>query len=354
MAMYGSIGKLGIADRVMATNQAIAFARPSDAIDSLFLFWFLWSQRTALAQAGKGATQKNISQTIIKGWPIPLPPRVEQGRIVAAIEEQLSRIERATGELSSVRAKAAVWVKQIVSASLEQQEFPRELLGRLCPIFVDCPHRTPHYAAHGIPALRPRDVVGGVLRLESAARVDLDEFRLQTQRRIPQGGDVVYSRELSYGWAAVIPPDTDVCLSQGMVLLRPDDRMSPEFLALVLNSPIGRTQAEGSAIGSAHPHINLRNIRGYSIPVPAWDVQADLVDQLSELSRIRARLDDALSQAERRAATLRRAILARAFRGELVPQDPDDEPASLLLERIAAERAAVPAKPRRKRVAAGG
>ena len=55
---------------------------------------------------------------------------------------------------------------------------------------------------------------------------------------------------------------------------------------------------------------------------------------------------------QERSAALRRAILERAFRGELVPQDPDDEPASVLLERIRAERAAAPKPKRRKRVTA--
>ena len=68
-------------------------------------------------------------------------------------------------------------------------------------------------------------------------------------------------------------------------------------------------------------------------------------EQLSAIDALRA----AIERAQRRSGSLRRAVLERAFRGELVPQDPSDEPASALLERIRAERAAAPV-PSRGRV----
>ena len=94
--MYGSIGKLGINSIPMASNQAIAFASPHQGLlDSKYLFYYLLSQRDALAATGKGAAQKNISQAIIKSWPIPLPPLEEQSRIVAALDKYFSRLDLA-------------------------------------------------------------------------------------------------------------------------------------------------------------------------------------------------------------------------------------------------------------------
>jgi type I restriction enzyme S subunit len=112
IAMYGSIGKLGLPTIPMATNQAIAFARPrTEILERGYLFYYLMRCRGELTTAGKGATQQNISQTILKAWPIPLPPLAEQERIVAAIEEQFSRLdagvaalERAQRNLKRMRA----------------------------------------------------------------------------------------------------------------------------------------------------------------------------------------------------------------------------------------------------------
>jgi len=127
IAMYGSIGKLGIAGVDMATNQAIGFAHPLPVLEPRYLFWYLRSQRGRLGSAGKGATQKNISQTVLKAWSIPLPPLNEQRRIVAAIEEQLSRLDAADALLST-RAS------QVGAADLE--------------IIRERPDRSPHTALH--------------------------------------------------------------------------------------------------------------------------------------------------------------------------------------------------------------
>jgi len=196
--------------------------------------------------------------------------------------------------------------------------------------------------------------VGGVLDMENAARVDRAEFSRQTERRVPQPGDIIYSRELSYGWAVVVPEGIGLCLSQGMVLFRPDERMSSALLVLVLNSRLGRAQAEAAATGSAHPHINLRDIHAYSIPVPPRPVQEAVLATVEQAATAVSRVSASLAETARHANGLRRAILACAYRGELVPQDPDDEPASVLLDRIAAERAAsAPARLRRRRAQAG-
>lgn len=73
VAMYGSIGKLAIAGRRLTTNQAIAFTKP-DPVDPKYLYYYLRSQRPSLARLGKGATQLNISQTVLKKFPFVLAP----------------------------------------------------------------------------------------------------------------------------------------------------------------------------------------------------------------------------------------------------------------------------------------
>ena len=93
LAMYGSIGKLGIAGMALATNQAIAFALENKEINTKYLFYYLLSVRSSLNLLGKGATQKNISQSIIKDFHFPLPPLSEQHRIVEKIEEIFSELE---------------------------------------------------------------------------------------------------------------------------------------------------------------------------------------------------------------------------------------------------------------------
>lgn len=104
VAMYGSIGKLGIARCEMATNQAIATAQP-ELVSAEYLFYFLRSIRAELVRLGKGGAQQNISQTILKAVEMPVPERVddqavfvESAKRILDIEEQASRLfSRAAG-----------------------------------------------------------------------------------------------------------------------------------------------------------------------------------------------------------------------------------------------------------------
>jgi len=210
-------------------------------------------------------------------------------------------------------------------------------LEQLVPVFVDSAHRTPRYGSAGAPALGPRDVVYGRLNFKNARLVDEKEFAIQTERRVPKPGDIVYSRELSYGWAAVIPNDVKVCLSQGMCLFRPHGLISCDYLLYVLNGPIGRAQAANVATGSAHPHINLGDIKSYCIPLPPATEQLriarELDNRISILDHVEIEVRKLLLSCE----NLRKSVLAQAFTGKLVAQDATDEPAAELLKRICAE-----------------
>lgn len=103
IAMYGSIGKLGIANIRCATNQAIAFTEEiSPNLNSKYLFYYFFSIKSYLASLGKGGAQQNISQTVLKKVPIYVPPLNEQKRIVKKLDSIMPKVDEVNERLERI------------------------------------------------------------------------------------------------------------------------------------------------------------------------------------------------------------------------------------------------------------
>jgi type I restriction enzyme S subunit len=111
------------------------------------------------------------------------------------------------------------------------------------------------------------------------------------------------------------------------------------FVAAYLMSPPALEYLRQCARGVAVKGVNIADLRSMPIPVPPPEEQKRIVHELDRIDSIIGDLESALDSERARTRTLRSSILAAAFSGNLLPQDPLDEPASVLLERIAAERA---------------
>ncbi|MDO8940255.1 MAG: DUF559 domain-containing protein [Methylicorpusculum sp.] len=119
IAMYGAtIGKTSILGIESATNQACAVGIP-EAVTSEFLYYFLLSQEKLFINSGKGGAQPNISQGIVKTWPILLPPTAEQTRIVQKLEELFSDLDAGVAELKAAQKKLVQYRQSLLKAAVE-------------------------------------------------------------------------------------------------------------------------------------------------------------------------------------------------------------------------------------------
>ena len=137
-------------------------------------------------------------------------------------------------------------------------------------------------------------------------------------------------------------------LNQRIARLTPN-AADPRFVMYAFKSRRFRVFVNSLNKGSLIQHMFTSQLAEYALPLPPLEEQrrivAEVEQRLSAIDALRA----AIERAQRRSAALRRAVLERAFRGELVPQDPSDEPASVLLARIRAERATAAASSTRRR-----
>ncbi len=221
-------------------------------------------------------------------------------------------------------------------------------------VVVDCPHSTPSWTEKGRICVRTTEFRPGYLDLNQVRFVSEVTYRKRIERLQPKQGDILYSREGGIlGVACIIPPRVELCLGQRMMLLRIEEKLSPRFVMHLLNSPLIQEKVRALTGGSASPHLNVGDVRKLPVPLPSPLEQEHIVrnieEQLSATSEIGADVAENLELLDQ----LDQSILAKAFRGELVPQDPNDEPASVLLDRIRTEREAQSAKPRAKKKTLG-
>lgn len=205
------------------------------------------------------------------------------------------------------------------------------------------------YVSDGYLVVRTSDISStGRVDTEQAPRLRLSREEFQSFSILR--GDLLITRTGSLGTLAVFDDDVEAIPGAYLIQYRlAAPRTTSAYCACVLQSPAGQRYLRGSGAGIGRPNLNAPTIERFPIPLPPLAEQERILLQVGRCADGMERWDAALRLLERRFARLRQSILKWAFEGRLVEQDPNDEPASALLERIRAERAAAGAPKARGR-----
>lgn len=356
-------------------NQHIFKVTPSACVDSRFLFFQLRELIAEMAASEHlhGSTMKHINRGPFLAHAAALPPLAEQRRIVAKLDALTARLARARAELDRVpvlakrlRANAlrTAFSPAVASADLDGNPDPA-IDGRTLPVYplaADWEWRAVGSVATvsggltknaaratlqtRVPYLRVANVYANALRLDDVAAIGCTPAEL-AKTRVEPGDILVVEGNGSLdqvGRAAMWCGEIDGCSHQNhLIRVRAGEGVLPEFVLWWMLSPEGRSRIERLAASTSGLHtLSISKISGLPIPVPSVSVQEVVV---ASIKAVFARADRLEAEATRARALLDRlesALLAKAFRGELVPQDPNDEPAQTLLDRIRTQRAAAP------------
>lgn len=288
-----------------------------------------------------GTTRLKLTKSAMCRIPIPLPPLAEQERMVEAIEEHVTRLDAAETLLRRARAKLralhiAVLTEAITGPAQELGFFATDLRYGTS---IKCT-----YEPLGPPVLRiPNIQIGRVdtsdLKFASDPDVDLKAYLVGAD-------DLLFvrtngSRDL-IGRVASTEKAAGMAFASYLIRVRLDStRVLPRYAVYALSTPSCRAAIEAKAATSAGQYnLNLGALKSLKFPVPSVEDQRRIVARVEKQFSLIDSLSGTVDAAFVRSASLRRSILERAFTGKLVSQDPSDEPASVLLERIAVERAA--------------
>ncbi|WP_375761201.1 restriction endonuclease subunit S [Corallococcus exercitus] len=190
----------------------------------------------------------------------------------------------------------------------------------------------------GVPTVRCGDLKDFGVDLAFLKRV-APAIEQQYARTRLAGGEVLLAIRGTVGGVAVASEKMrGMNISREVAMLPVLPGVDPRFVMYLLASPAATELLAGRTKGVAQQGVNLSDLRSLPVPLPSLGEQAQIVRRIdAAMARARA-IARVCAEAVSRTPSLEAAVLAKAFRGELVPQDPADEPASALLERIRAER----------------
>ncbi|MCJ2180813.1 hypothetical protein [Novosphingobium album (ex Hu et al. 2023)] len=284
----------------------------------------------------------------------PLPPLAEQRRIVAKLDALAARLARARAELDRVPVLAERLRRQVMAQVFGQEvQAHWPTLASLDLMIhagknLKCDERPPLPEEKGV--VKVSAVSSEIFRpLESKT---LPESYCPPERDRIVAGDLLLARasgSLSLvGRVSLVQEEPrNLYLSDKVLRLRVRDGFQ-EWAFAFLRSPIGRAQVEDAASGISMHNITQGNLASLRLPLPPDDERQAGLALINSAFAHADRMEAEAARARALIDRLEAALLAKAFRGELVPQDPADEPASTLLARIRTQRAATP-KPKRGR-----
>lgn len=331
--------------------------RARTRIDPRYLTYWMLSpdardQIESVASSTSGLSV--LSGRKVKALEVPLPPMGEQQRIVAAMEEQLSSLSAAESAVDAAEVRISGLQAKVAEDLLPHA--PSRTLGEIASdrcygTSARCAYDGRGPAVIRIPNLQNEEVTLGDLKyaVDPAAVDPRTDLREQDLLFVRTNG----SRSL-IGRAAVARKAAGLSFASYLIRYRFVDTVDPAYVSAVVTAPSVRRVLEDLAATTAGQYnLSISKLDSVAIPVPSVAEQQEVARRHSELRAGSGRLAADLRRSRTRAAGLRRSILAAAFAGQLVPQDPHDEPASLLLDRIRAERPPTTAKGSSRRRVAG-
>jgi len=306
----------------------------------------------ALAEAFTGTTIKHLTRESLASFKVPVPPLREQKRIADKLDALLARVNACRERLDRVPGILKRFRQSVLAAATSgeltrdwREERGLELAWRsetLGSLLTDVRYGTSKkcaYEPRKTPVIRIPNVARGIVSHDDMKYADFDEGEIEKLALAP--GDLLMIRSNGsvglVGRTAMVSEREEGFLYAGyLIRLRPDAaQANPAYLSLILASPASRARIELTARSTTGVNnINADEIRAFPVALPSLDEQNEVVKRVGHLLAMAERLDDRVLSAQSAVQRTTPSALGKAFRGELVPQDPSDEPASDLITRI--------------------
>ena len=333
------------------TTELIILRQPN--VNKKYTFWLVSTEEFI----SKGRTtysgtvgQQRISMDFVKNYPVPLAPLNEQSRIVARIESLFAKLDEAKEKIQEVLdgadlRRAAILHQAFTGKLTEKWRKENGVADKWIETssaklfeYVTSGSRgwAQYYSSDGAIFLRMGNLNHGTIDLDlnDIQYVSLPD-KTEGQRSRVKKGDILISITADVGMVACIKTDMEEAyINQHVALARPVEGVYSEFIAWYFVSDVGLKQLQNMQRGATKVGLTLKDIKSVKLKMPQIEEQKEIVRLLDNLLSREQSTVTACEEALTTIDTLKKSILARAFRGELGTNDPADPSAKELLREI--------------------
>ncbi|RWP38537.1 MAG: hypothetical protein EOR04_26015 [Mesorhizobium sp.] len=326
----------------------------SEYLHSYFQFC---AQTERFVSSTQGVNIHHIGKEGLATFPIPVPPLPEQRRITTKIDSLTGKSRRARDHLDHIPRLVEKYKQAVLAAAfrgdLTEGATPLVTLGSICDVRSGFAFSSTDFRSEGpVPVVRIGDISEGAVTLSETSRYLGEEFLGSAKQFIVECGDILVALSgATTGKSGTFNLERPALLNQRVARLRIDNEDDRKLVAYFVQSIAA--EVLGSSYGGAQPNISPQKLAAFRLIWPAREQRQKIGRRIASAMHWIDRLASETTSARKLIDRLDQAVLAKAFRGELVPQDPADEPASALLERIRAERGTAPTTKRGRRVGVG-
>jgi type I restriction enzyme, S subunit len=351
-APLGNVAQLNSDNRIALAQRLITF-QPFDFIDNKFLKYCLLNPnfQELLNSHGTGTTVKGIKAAILKQLEIPLPPLPEQHRIVTKLEQLFSELDKAVESFKKAKELLKTYRQSVLKYAFEGRFTNKKIkkgelpegwrwmkLGEVAEINRGKSKHRPRDDKELFGGKYPfiqtgevRAANGGIIKQYSHT---YSEVGLKQSKLWPKG---TLCLTIAANIAETAFLGFDACFPDSVVgILTDTDVLSIKFINYYVQKL--KKEIDNKASATAQKNINIDFLNKLDVPYSPIEEQHLIVQEIEQRLSECDKMEETIIQSLKQSETLRQSILKQAFEGKLVPQDPNDEPAEKLLERIKTEK----------------
>ena len=354
------IGYVAIAKNELCTNQGFKSFLPTPYYMPEYLYWYLKGNKELLESYASGTTFLELSASKASLVELPLAPLTEQQRIVGRIESLFAKLDEAKEKAQAVvdgfeLRKSAILHKAFTGELTEKwrkengvglDSWETKRINEIAKPRAGYAFDSKKFTNSGYQIIRMGNLYGGELDLSRNPVFipldDVDETALK--RSLVNNGDILitltgtkYKRD--YGYAVSIIDPINLLVNQRILCLTPSQDMERNYILYYLRSNIFRDVFFSNETGGVNQgNVSSKFVENIEIKVPSYAEQHEIVTILDRIMTKEQQAKEAAEAVLSQIDTMKKAILARAFRGELGTNDPNEESSAKLVSDIESRR----------------